>query len=458
MRWLGRIGTLLDRLRSTYWFLPSLLTAGAAVLAVFCVAIDRWAERATPWLGWTYGGGAEGARALLSAIAGSMITVVSVTFSVLVVALTVSSQHFGPRLLRSFMRDQPAQLVLGAFTGTFAYCLLVLRTVQGDGGDRFSSFVPHLAVSGAVVAALIAVGLLIYYVHHVAVSMQVTAITNRIAGELERAIAHLFPEPIGESADPRMPDAMPPPDDATPIPAPESGYVQEIDTERLLRETVDDSATIWLTARPGDFVVRGESIGCLRTGGQPDAVVERITAAFTIGPDRTSQQDAAFGIQQLVEVVLRALSPGTNEPFTAITAIDRLGQVLSMLAGRRIPSAARVDDSGRVRVVALPRTFAQLAEDAFGPIADYGGGHPIVLSHVFETIEHVLRHARRPNDAATLRRLADRVWDTADRSVDDRERRHLLSQRHARIVGPVDGAPSSTATTRQGPAERPRRR
>jgi uncharacterized membrane protein len=442
MRWLGRISSLLDHLRSTYWFLPSLLTAGAVVLALSCIAIDRWAERTTPWLGWTYSGGAEGARALLSAVAGSMITVVSVTFSVLVVALTVSSQHFGPRLLRSFMRDQPAQLVLGAFTGTFAYCLVVLRTVQGDGGDRYQLFVPHLAVSGAVVAALTAVGLLIYYVHHVAVSMQVTAITNRITGELERAIERLFPDPIGESPDPPAPEALPPPGDAIPIPAPASGYVQVIDSDRLLHSTVEQDATIWLTARPGDFVVRGESVGCLRARTHAEAVVvERVTGAFVIGPDRTADQDAAFGIQQLVEVVLRALSPGTNEPFTAITAIDRLGQVLSILAGRRIPGAARVDDSGRVRVVATPRTFAQLAEDAFGPIADYGGGHPIVVSHVFETIEHVLRHTRRPNDAATLRRLADRVWAAAERSVEDHQRRRLLAGLHARVADAA-GAPS----------------
>ena len=434
MQWLRRIATSLERLRSTYWFLPSLMTAGAVVLALVCIAIDRAAEDTTSWLGWTYGGGAEGARALLSAVAGSMITVVGVTFSVLVVALTVSSQHFGPRLLRSYMRDQPAQLVLGAFTGTFAYCLVVLRTVQGDGGDRFQLFVPHLAVTGAVVAALGAVGLFIYYVHHVAVSMQVTAITHRITGELERAIDRLFPEPLGESPDPPTPETLPPPDDAFPIPASASGYVQVIDTDRLLRGTVEQDATIWLTARPGDFVVRGEPIGRLRTHEHADAVVEQVAGAFVIGPDRTVQQDAAFGIQQLVEVVLRALSPGTNEPFTAITAIDRIGQVLSTLAGRRIPSAARVDDSGRVRFVAPPRTFVQLAEDAFGPIADYGGGHPIVLCHVFDTMAQVLRHTRRPDDAATLRRLADRVWASAERSVKDDERRRLLARLHARVA------------------------
>jgi uncharacterized membrane protein len=442
MRWLRRGRALLEQLRGTYWFLPSVLTGGAIALALAFVAIDR-AAGATPfWLRWTYGGGAEGARALLSAVAGSMITVVSVTFSVLVVALTVSSQHFGPRLLRSFMRDQPAQLVLGTFTGTFAYCIIVLRTVQGDGGDRFSAFVPHLAVTAAVVAALTAVGLLIYYVHHVAVSMQVTEITHRVASELEHAIDRLYPASIGESPEPEPPPLPPsPPEDATPVTSPASGYVQEFDGDRLMRLALDQDATVWLTARPGDFVIHGEPIGCVRAGVDADAAVAHVRAACVIGVERTSQQDAAFGIQQLVEVVLRALSPGTNEPFTAINAVDRIGQALYMLAGRDHASAVRVDDSGRVRVVTAPRTFIELADNAFGPIADYGGGHPLVLATVFATLERVVRHTRRVDDVATLRRLADRLWSAADRSVDDDEQRRQLARLHARVRSAAD-APS----------------
>jgi uncharacterized membrane protein len=158
---------ILERFRSTYWFVPSVVTIAAIALAVIVVAIDRRYSNSTAWLGWAYGGGADGARALLSAVAGSIMTVVSVTFSVMVVALTVSSQHFGPRLLNSFMRDNAAQLVLGTFTGTFAYCLMVLRTVQGE-GDGYSAFVPHLAVTVALALTLVSVGMLIFYVHHIA--------------------------------------------------------------------------------------------------------------------------------------------------------------------------------------------------------------------------------------------------------------------------------------------------
>jgi uncharacterized membrane protein len=282
-----------------------------------------------------------------------------------------------------------------------------------------------VAVSGAVVAALTAVGLLIYYVHHVAVSMQVTEITHRISGELDRAIERLYPESIGDSPDPPTRLPPPPPEDAVAIPAPASGYIREIDEARLLRGAAELEATIWLTARPGNFVLCGERIGCLRAS-DPHAAVARAAAACIVGTDRTSQQDAAFGIQQLVEVVLRALSPGTNEPYTAITAVDALGRALSLVAARRIPNAARVDDGGRVRLVTSPRTFAELAEDAFGPIADYGGAHPVVCAHVFDTMGRVMRHTRRAKDAATIRRLADRFWGAVDRSIEDEERRALL--------------------------------
>ena len=132
------------------------------------------------------------------------------------------------------MRDQPAQLVLGTFTGTFAYCLMVLRAVQGDGGDRYSLFVPHLAVAGAVVLALLAVGLLIYYVHHIAMSMQVSEITRRIAHDLERAIDRLYPDPIGGGTQPPASEAPAVPDDALLVLSPDSGYVQAIDGDRVL--------------------------------------------------------------------------------------------------------------------------------------------------------------------------------------------------------------------------------
>jgi uncharacterized membrane protein len=436
--------SVLERLRSTYWFLPSVLTALAVGLSFLFTAFDRSAPDSTAWLAWGYGGGANGARALLSAVAGSMITVVSVTFSVLVVALTVSSQHFGPQLLRSFMRDQPAQIVLGTFTGTFVYCLMVLRTVQGGDGEAYDQFVPQLAVTGAIVLALVSVAALIYYVHHVAVSMQVSEITRRVAADLEGAIERLYPDPIGHGSTPPIRTPPPVPHPATTARARGSGYVQEIDAAEVLALAERHETVIWLTARPGDFVIEGEAVATMSpepANGQECS--DALARAIVVGSDRTSQQDSAFAIQQLVEVALRALSPAMNEPFTAMTTIDRLGQALRALAGREIPAAARSDRSGTVRVIAEPRTFTTLVAAAFEPIALYSGGNPDVIRRLFETYERLGRAARRSDDRAALARLVALTWAGVQRDVKDAQQRAALAAVHDRAhraVGTPEGS------------------
>jgi uncharacterized membrane protein len=414
--------------------LPALLTIGAVLISLLLTAIDRRVADAPDWLGWAYGGGADGARALLSAVAGSMITVVSVTFSVMVVALTVSSQHFGPRLLRSFMRDRSAQLVLGTFTGTFAYCLMVLRTVQGDGGDLYQRFIPHFAVAGAVVLALIAVGALIYYVHHIAVSMQVTEITQRIGHELEHAIERLYPDPIGSAAEQGRTSSLSVPPDAQHVRASATGYVQDVDEDALLRIARAGQATIWLEARPGDFVATGDVIAALHpaAGDRTDSVAA-IRDAYVIGSERSLQKDTGFAVQQLVEIALRALSPGVNEPFTAIAAIDWLGGSLAALARRRMPSATRSDDSGRVRIVTAPRTFAALLREAFEPIARHAGRHPDVVGRLLDALVRLASVAQRAEDRQAIADVGRMAWTIAARDIQDEPQRSRLADRYAHV-------------------------
>ena len=393
------------------------MTVLAAASGVLLTHIDRTIEDIPPWMGWAYGGGADGARALLSAIAGSSITVVSVTFSVLVVALTVASQHFGPRLLNSFMRDSTSQLVLGTFTGSFAYCLVVLRSVQGDGGDRYSVFVPHLAVTGGVILTLVSVAILIYYVHHVASSMQVSEITAHVAHELERSIERVYPEAIGEGAEEVSPAIPAPPPSAVEVCADQSGYLQEIDSEAVVDAARRADATVWMIARPGDFIIAGRAIAAV-VSPRPDAerLHEELRSACVFGNDRTSRQDVSFAAQQLVEVALRALSPGVNEPFTALTCVDRLGQGLAHLARRQIPSALRLDGDGRLRVVAIPRRFSELLNEAVEPIVLHAGRTPQVLRRLQAVLDILAEIARRPEDREAIVRMSKRV---TGRELDD---------------------------------------
>lgn len=424
---------LLDRLRSTYWFVPLMVTAGCAGLAFALVAVDR---RLSPEssLGWMYEGGAEGARAVLSAVAGSTMTVVGVTFSVIVVALTVASQHFGPRLLNNFMRDNVSQLVLGTFTGTFVYCLVVLRTVQGDGGDRYDRFVPHVAVTGGLALALASVLVLIYYVHHVAKSMQVSEITQSVARELERAIDRMYPERFGSGA--ASDDASRPevPAGGWPLASSASGYVQDVDADAVLALASEHDTTIWIVGDPGAFVIEDQPLAVVSPApSDPAALERRLRDAFVLGNDRSSHQDVGFAVQQLVEVALRALSPGTNETFTAVTCIDRLSAGLARVAGRHVPGGVRLDEHGKVRVIATPTTFVKLLDASFGVLAMHMDRDAIVASRLLDALQRLVSAARRAEDRHAIGRVADRVLEVAEQRLEHQEDRATVQRLH-RVV------------------------
>jgi uncharacterized membrane protein len=363
-------GALWDRLRSTYWFIPSLVTLACVGLAAALTWLDRSYAEIPAWMGWAYGGGADGARALLSA---------------------------------------SSQSVLGAFTGTFAYCLIVLRTVQGDGGDRYDVFVPHLAVTGGVLLTLLSVAMLIYYVHHIAMSMQVSEITARVVEDLERSIDRIYPDDLGDAENGEA-DGPPVPAAATLIRSTLNGYVQDIDGPGLLAAAARAETTIWILGRPGTFIVEHQPLAAAAPGAlDPERLAADIRGTFTFGADRTSRQDVSYAAQQLVEVALRALSPGVNEPFTAIACIDRLTQGLARLARRRLPSAQRTDDQGRTRVVAVPRRFADLVIEVFEPIARHGASEPVITSRLQQVYRTLHDLACRPEDRAAIDRLVEQV-------------------------------------------------
>lgn len=355
----------------------------------------------------------------------------------MVVALTVSSQHFGPRLLNSFMRDTASQLVLGTFTGTFAYCLMVLRTVQGDGGDDYAVFVPHLAVTGSVVLTLVSVGMLIYYVHHIASSMQVSEITLRVASDFEHSIERIYPDAIGDETAPARREISPVPPGALTISSDTSGYLQEVDGEGVLGLACEASTTIWLTARPGDFVTEGTTLAAAHPAPEDgQAFAARLRRGCVLGADRTSQQDVGFAAQQLVEVALHALSAGLNEPFTAMTCIDRLGQGLAKFAVRTLPDPVRSDEGGVPRVVARPHRFEELLTTVFEPIVLNAASQPLVLERVLGTLQMLAGVARRGEDHAAILRLAGQVEVLAGK-LDEPGRSRVHARYRELMVSPI---------------------
>ncbi|MBA3949511.1 MAG: DUF2254 domain-containing protein [Acidobacteria bacterium] len=426
-----------EALRATYWAVPSVMVVGALGLSAGMIQLDRLTgTELLDRLSWVYTGGPEGARAVLSTVAASMITVAGVTFSITIVALALASQQFGPRVLRSFLRDRGNQVVLGTFVSTFVYCLMVLRTVRG--GDDDSAFVPNLSVTLGVLLALFSLGVLIYFIHHVSVSIQASQIIANVANDLWDAIDELFPERVGAGAGEHRPPA--PADDGTsePVASRRAGYVQVIDGERLLEAAATRDLVVRVDARPGTFVREGSALLHVSGGRGSEGRDAALRDAFMVGPDRAGTQDVSFFVEQLVELAVRALSPGVNDPGTARLCLDRLDQAFSRLATRAWPSPLRFDDAGALRVIAEPVTFEQIAETAFEEIGRHGRHSVSVTCHLLRTLASVSSAATRSEDRRALARLAAVTVERALAAIaEDADRRRVEACARAMQV-PID--------------------
>ncbi|NJM06913.1 DUF2254 domain-containing protein [Candidatus Gracilibacteria bacterium] len=313
----SRLATIRDKLRTSFWFVPALMSVAAAILAFVTLFIDaRLGEDGLSRLTWLYSGGPEGARSLLSTVASSSITVAGTTFSITIAALSLASSQFGPRLLRNFVRDTGNQVVLGTFVATFLYCLLVVRTVRGLEDNRV---VPHLSVTIGVLLAIANLGVLIYFIHHVAMAIRADKVIAAVAHDLDQAVEDLFPAQLGQglvaqhaNQTASVPDVPP---DAQPVALDHDGYLQMIDADMLLGFTTEHDLTVQLLRRPGEFIVADEPIVMVwpQQRLDPDRC-NVIRDAFILGGERSAQQDVLFVINQLVEVAARALSPGINDP------------------------------------------------------------------------------------------------------------------------------------------------
>lgn len=409
---------LLENLRSSLWFVPTLFVTGAVVLAMALVEMDSYLirERLTEQWPRLFGAGAEGSRGLLGAIAGSMITVAGVTFSITVVALALASAQYTSRILRNFMRDRANQAVLGVFVGVFAYCLVVLRTIRGD--DE-SAFVPSVSVLVAILLAFAAIGFLIFFIHHIAASIQATSIIEGVTAETLNAIDRLFPAQVGEAAVERTGVGTLADRAAltwVTIPACRTGYIRSIDAEALFEVAREQGMVVRMEKGIGEFVIEDSPLASV-AGKQPDEEsIRKLNAAYTVGRDRTVQQDAAYGIRQIVDVALKALSPGINDTTTAINCVDFLGAILARLAARPIETPDRSDGS-QLRLIACGPTFAGLLAEAFDQIRQNAEGNVAVLVRLLQVLEIVARRTTDTRRHQALRGQKGLIAETAERSV-----------------------------------------
>jgi len=408
-----RLLHLWARVRSSLWFVPACMSLAAAVLALAAGRLDAavaGGELTLPF--FVYAGDRDGARTVLSTVAGSMITVAGVTFSVTVVALALASSQFGPRLLVNFMRDRGNQLVLGTFIATFLYCLLAL----GQGGSDPKA-VPAVSATLGLLLAVASVAVLIFFIHHISSSIRAEQVVDGVARDLERGIDRLFPRSRDEAADPDARDEADAPgfDDASHVLAAHDGYIQRVDEERLVSIASAEGLVLKAPRRAGHFVVEGETILLVSGGGELEAEVgDRLRACFLLGRERTPEQDPEHGIHQLVEVAVRALSPGVNDPYTALSCVDWLGAMLCRVGPRPLRSPRRADAEGRLRLQVDPIDFEGLLAAAFQQIRQFGRTTPAVSIRVLELLERVAGSvAGRESRREAVRTQADTVLTAA---------------------------------------------
>lgn len=405
------------QLRSSLWFVPGLLVLCGALLAVVLVYLDVQyavalsAKRWQPLLNT----GAEGARGMLTAIASSMITVAGVAFSVTIVTLSLASTQYTPRIVRNFMRQRANQFVLGVFVAVYTYCLIVLRSIRGGSEADGSGFVPLVSVAVGLGFALVSIVCLIYFIHHTATSIQASTILKVITAETTAAVDNLFPDDLGEGEDEREPMRELARTHWQPVRSKTSGYVQHIDGDGLLHFAEEQKALIRIEAIPGDFVSASGPLIFADRAFKEEAAND-LRALFVVGDFRTTTQDAGFGIRQIVDIAMKALSPGVNDTSTAVSCLDYLSAILIQLADRQMPPPYRKTD-GDLRVIAAPPSFAHFAAKSFDEVRLNAKGNVTILLQLLRSIERVVPVARNEARRETLLLHANLVRDLADSSV-----------------------------------------
>ncbi len=444
------LSTVWEKLSASYWFLPSLLALGAIGLSALTLHIDKSVNtESARHAAWIWAGGPEGARNVLATIASSTITVAGVVFSITVVTLTLASSQFGPRLLRNFMNDWGTQTVLGAFVATFLYCLLVLRAIRGT--DNLT-VVPFLSVTCGVIFALVSVGFLIFFIHHISSSIIAENVIARVASELRNQIDTLFPEKAGRGANDNEESELPEEFQRHPgrVHSHRSGFIEAIAMERLLELAQERDLIIRLVRRPGDFLAECQLLAEVVPAAKlDDGLRDEIRDAIFFGKQRTPTQDIEYSIDQLVEVAVRALSPGVNDPFTAITCIEWLGDALIRVGGRKIPSRWRCDSKGKLRIVTDATDFAGIARSSLSQIRQYGTHSVAVTIRLLDVLERVAPHLMRQSDRRTLCDHARWIRDDGiagainandQKDIDERYRMAIAALREAPIEsGKADG-------------------
>ena len=430
-----------EALRTNLWLIPAVESAAAVALFAVTLSVDRAAARGSLSLpSWVISGSPDAARQILSSLAGALITVVGVVFSVMIVTLTLASTQFGPRMLRTFIRDRGTQLTLGTFVATFFYAMLTLISIG-------ATFVPHLSVTVALALTAIDLGVLIYFIHHTATAIQLPEVIASVAGDLARAIdaekalspgdAALVNGPSADVLEARLDRA------GRVVTAPDSGYLLYVRHATLIRIAAEFDAVIRLHYRPGHFLTQGHPIATVWPPEAASTIGRRLEDVHITGPLRTLSQDIAFGIDQLVEIAIRALSPAVNDTFTALTCIDWLGDSLCKIAVDWHPHTCHRDRDGVIRLITVPVSYERLVQRSFEKVRQAADGMPAVLIRQLDALGKVMAAAPQARSQVLLDQAA-MIQRAGQRSVPEPADQADITARYETLLAlPARSAPAS---------------
>lgn len=408
----ARIKQYWFNVRNSLWFLPSFMALSSVILAYGLIKIDGIINYEDMPLHWfIYSGQREGARAVLSTIASSMVTIAGVTFSITLVALTMASSQFGPRLLRNFISDKGNQFVIGTFISTFIYSLIVLLTIRGTEDEEF---LPKISVIFAFLLAVFSLGVIIYFIHHVTTSIQADYLIKSSYNEFINTInKFLLPgdqstptTTVGE-LEKNFESQF---EHASTVYYAESGFVQSIDYEGMCAMCEENGIAVQLFVHPGSFATVNQPYArVFHNGASPDAG-ESLGSFIVTGFHRTPNQDIVFPLQQIVEIGARALSPGINDPHTAVTCVQWLGSALSEISTRKFMPVFEKDSAGVVRVIKNQITYAQIVDACFDYLRLYAKHNVYVTAEILEVLKKITSASENKELNAVIKEKADVLY------------------------------------------------
>lgn len=430
-----------ERIRASFWFLPAVMALLGVLFAELMLAVDGLipvALLANNRL--ILSAGANEQRTLLFTLAGSTLGTAGVVFSLTTVPLSIAASQFGSRLLRAFLSDPQTQIVMGCFTATIMYCIIVALSIPINPEVRK---LPYLATTTSILLFMISFSSVIVLINHLGVVLQAPVITERIGRYLNRAIGAYTRERGATTQTDLAAEQLRTVVAAAGVPviAGKTGYVDAVDGRRLVRLARQHAVVVMVIAPPGTFVMAGDVLALVWPAPEQRAtVIATVRQGFLLGVQRSLVQDVGFGINQLVEIALRALSPAINDPLTAMNCLDRIGDSLRLLAAGEPPPTLLRDEDGAVRVLMMPAGFAELAEAGLSPIRQYGRDSAMVLLRMLDVIAAVAPHARRAEDRAALAHHIQLVAESGEAGLRDESDRQALRLRLRAVESLIDGA------------------